>query len=56
MNLDYVTLDIQLSFCYLAPTNGGRFPLSETALRKIANRPSWVDRRCEWKTLSRNID
>jgi len=32
--------------------NNGRFPISETALRRIANLLSWVDQRREWKALN----
>jgi hypothetical protein len=51
MNLDSLALDIQVELLYLAPTNSGRSPISETALRKIANLLSWVDQQCEWKAL-----
>jgi hypothetical protein len=37
MNLDYLALDIQVELLYLAPTNSGHFPISETAL--------WQDRK-----------
>jgi hypothetical protein len=51
VRLNYLAPDIQVELLYLPPTASGRFPVSETALRKIANLLSWVDQRREWKTL-----
>jgi hypothetical protein len=51
VRLNYLAPDIQVEVLYLAPTTSGRFPISETALRKIANLLSWVDQRREWKAL-----
>lgn len=51
VRLNYLTPDIQVELLYLPPTNNGHFPISETALRKIANLLSWADQRCEWKAL-----
>jgi hypothetical protein len=51
VRLNYLAPDIQVELLYLAPTTSGRFPISETVLRKIANLLSWVDQRREWKTL-----
>jgi hypothetical protein len=51
VRLNYLAPDIQVGILYLAPTAGGRFPISETALRKVANLLSWVDQRREWKAL-----
>ncbi len=51
VRLNYLAPDIQVELLYLAPTTGGRFPISETALRKIANLLSWADQRREWKAL-----
>ena len=42
VRLNYLAPDIQVELLYLAPTTSGRFPISETALRKIANLLSWV--------------
>src|ERR1700733_10808433 len=53
VRLNYLAPDIQIELLYLAPTTSGRFPISETALRKIANILSWVDQRREWKALKR---
>lgn len=51
IRLNYLAPDIQVELLYLTPTTGGRFPISETALRKIANLLSWVDQRREWKAV-----
>jgi hypothetical protein len=51
VRLNYLAPDIQVELLYLAPTTNGRFPISETALRKIANILSWFDQRREWKAL-----
>jgi len=51
VRLNYLAPDIQVELLYLSPTTSGRFPISETALRKIANLLSWVDQRREWKAL-----
>ena len=42
---------IQVELLYLAPTTSGRYPISETALRRIANLLSWIDQRREWTAL-----
>jgi hypothetical protein len=54
IRLNYLAPDIQVELLYLPPTISGRFPISETALRKIANLLSWVDQRREWKALKLN--
>jgi hypothetical protein len=51
VRLNYLAPDIQVEILYLAPRTGGRFPISETAMRKIANLFLWSDQRREWKTL-----
>ena len=51
VRLNYLAPDIQVELLYLAPTTSGRFPISETALRKIANILSWFEQRREWKAL-----
>jgi len=51
VRLNYLAPDIQVELLYLPPTTTGRFPISETAVRKIANLMSWADQRREWKTL-----
>jgi hypothetical protein len=51
VRLNYLAPDIQVELLYLAPRTSGHFPISEAALRKIANLLSWVDQRREWKAL-----
>jgi hypothetical protein len=53
VRLNYLGPDIQVELLYLPPTPAGRYPISETALRKIASLPSWADQRREWVTLKR---
>jgi len=49
--LNYLVPEIQLELLYLPPTPTGRYPISETAMRKIANLLSWIDQRREWTAL-----
>ena len=51
MRLNYLAPDIQMELLYLPPVPTGRYPISETALRKIANHLSWADQRREWARL-----
>jgi hypothetical protein len=51
MRLLYLAPDIQMELLYLPPIPSRRFPISETALRKIANLLSWADQRREWERL-----
>ncbi len=51
MRLLYLAPDIQMELLYLPPILSGRFPISETATRKIANLMSWTDQRREWGRL-----
>ncbi len=51
VRLNYLAPDIQIELLYLPPTSTGRYPISETAVRKIANLLSWVDQRREWTAL-----
>src|SRR5271155_914300 len=48
VRLNYLAPDIQIELLYLPPTPTGRCPISETAVRKIANLLSWTDQRREW--------
>jgi hypothetical protein len=45
MRLTYLAPDIQVELLYLPPTNTGRYPISETKMRQIANLLSWADQR-----------
>jgi hypothetical protein len=49
--LNYLAPDIQVELLYLPPVPTGRYPISETALRTIANLLSWADQRREWTRL-----
>lgn len=51
VRLIYLAPDIQVELLYLPPTPAGRYPISETAVRKIASVLSWADQRREWTTL-----
>ncbi|MGD1097600.1 MAG: hypothetical protein ABSB35_37145 [Bryobacteraceae bacterium] len=51
VRLNYLAPDIQIELLYLPPTPSGRYPISETAVRKIANLLSWADQRREWTAL-----
>src|SRR5271157_5515042 len=51
VRLNYLAPDIQIELLYLPPTPTGRYPISETAIRKIANLLSWADQRRDWVGL-----
>ncbi len=51
VRLNYLAPDIQIELLYLPPTPAGRYPISETAVRKIASLLSWTDQRREWAAL-----
>lgn len=51
MKLLWLAPDIQVDLLYLPPTPSGRFPVSEVAMRKIANRLAWPDQHEEWVKL-----
>jgi hypothetical protein len=53
MRLLYLAPDIQMELLYLPPVPSRRYPISETAIRKIANLLSWADQRREWSALKR---
>jgi len=53
VRLNYLAPDIQVELLYLPPTTAGRFPISETAVRKIANVLAWEDQRRAWAVLKR---
>lgn len=50
MKLIWLTPDIQQEILYLPPT-GGRHPISEVAVRRVACSLSWADQRREWTAL-----
>jgi hypothetical protein len=51
MRLLYLAPDIQMELLYFPPIPSGRFPISETAVRRVANLLSWADQRREWTRL-----
>lgn len=50
MELVWLAPDIQEEILYLPPS-GRRYPISETAVRRIANSLSWPVQRREWTAL-----
>lgn len=48
MRLGYLAPDIQVELLYLPPTATGRFPISETSVRKIASLLCWTEQRQQW--------
>lgn len=51
MRLNYLAPDIQVELLYLPPVPTGRYAISQTAMRKIANLLSWEDQRRAWMAL-----
>jgi len=51
VRLNYLAPDIQVELLYLPPTPTGHYPVSETAVRKLASLLSWTDQRREWTAL-----
>jgi len=51
IRLSYLAPDIQIELLYLPPTPTGSYPISETAVRRIANLLCWADQRREWAVL-----
>ena len=52
MMLAWLAPDIQQQVLGLPKTPGGRFPVSETALRTIARVASWAEQRTRWGGLA----
>ena len=50
MVLTWLAPDIQEAILRLPQMPGGRFPVSEGALRKVARLALWEDQRARWKT------
>src|SRR3981081_1102628 len=53
MKLVWLAPDIQQEILYLPPTPGGRYPISELAVRRIADSLSWGQQRDRWIALKR---
>jgi len=51
MELVWLAPDIQREILEFLPNSAPRFPISEVAVRRIADYLSWPDQRREWKTL-----
>jgi len=51
MRLNYLAPEIQVELLYLPPTITGRYPISEVAVRRIANLLSWDQQRKTWLEL-----
>lgn len=49
MVLAWLAPDIQEAILRLPQTPGGRYPVSEGTLRKLARRPLWEDQRMRWQ-------
>jgi hypothetical protein len=50
MVLTWLAPDIQEAILRLPQVPGGRFPITEGTLRKMARLPLWEDQRARWKT------
>jgi hypothetical protein len=51
VRLNHLAPAIQVEVLYLPPTPTGRYPISETGLRKIANLLNWNRQREAWARL-----
>ena len=55
MELVWLNPNITQELLYLPPTLAGRYPISELAVRRIANLLSWVEQRDEWCRLKARV-
>ncbi|MEB2364359.1 MAG: hypothetical protein OZ929_23730 [Bryobacterales bacterium] len=55
MTLAWLAPDIRQEVLSLPKTPGGRFPVSESALRSIARVPKWEDQRARWELLPATV-
>ena len=53
MELVWLAPDIQQEILHLGPQTGGRYPISECAVRQIASLLAWDDQRLEWDKLKK---
>ena len=51
IRLIFLAPDIQVELLYLPPIPTGQYPVSETAVRKIANLLCWAEQRDRWVSL-----
>jgi hypothetical protein len=56
MRLNHLAPDIQVEVLYLPPTPTGKYPISETALRGVANLLSWPDQRLKWGRIKEDLN
>jgi hypothetical protein len=56
VRLNFLAPDIQIEVLYLPPTPTGRYPLSETAIRKIASLLCWSEQREQWTQLRKRFN
>jgi len=55
MKLVWLAPDIQQEILYLPPTPGGRYPISELAVRKVADLISWAEQRARWQQMKKAL-
>lgn len=55
MELVWLAPDIQQEILEIPPSGVVRFPVSETAVRRIASPLSWDEQRRAWLTLKRDL-
>ena len=55
MLLTWLAPDIQEAILRLPQVPGGRFPITEGALRKMARLPLWEDQRARWHPVPIDI-
>jgi hypothetical protein len=55
MELLWLAPDIQQEILYLPTTLKGHYPISELAVRRIANSLSWPEQRQHWRMLKQTL-
>jgi hypothetical protein len=55
MKLLWLAPSIQQEVLYLPPTPGGRYPISELSLRRIAKLLPWSAQKAEWTRLKEHL-
>ena len=55
MKLLWLAPSIQQEVLYLPPTPGGRYPISELSVRRIAKALSWESQIAEWSNLKEQV-
>lgn len=51
MKFNWLASDLQLEILHLNQAPGERFPVSEVAVRRIAQHLSWIEQRALWRKL-----